>query len=209
MMGGLLLAAMAGAGAASLPPAAAPYSALAEAAAYCELRIDQANSRFTLPRGTIVYTAMNPVVAQSVRARGAQLGPINAELPDLVKRFAATQPMAQRSGVGPEWFEYVRFGHDGSYAWTVTDPKAAACDVLVTDTDKPLAERDALVAKYQQAGWTLDQSVPGPALWVMSFAKGSASTGASKFVARMQGLGANADKTGVQMEIQFMALAKN
>jgi hypothetical protein len=194
--------------------ATASASALNEAAEFCAFNVRRAEGvSYTLPSGAISYQPMRANVVKSMRSRGMKIGPTTADLPELVSRFASTQPMARLSNVSPQWFDYVRFGRNGSFAWAISHPSLPLCDILITDTVNFLDERDKFLGDREAKGWSIDRSklTKGALFWSAS-ALESISDANSKLphlTVLMQGLDAGADRKGVQMEIQFRRVNSN
>jgi hypothetical protein len=195
----LLAAALASAGAE--PP---KVSALDEAASFCQWQISGKDGKFNMPAGSVRYENWGADVVALMKSKRIPVGPTFADLPELVVRFASTQPAGRLSGMSPEWFGYMSFGR--GKAWTVNYPKTSACDVMVTGSAEYLADRDSLLEKMQKGGWKLFEApaAQNSPLWRSTLSK-PGDTDGSNIVATVQGLSPDlATPDGVQLEIQFI-----
>jgi hypothetical protein len=195
----LLAAALASAGAEP-----AKVSALEEAASFCQWKVSGKDGQFDMPTGSVLYENWGTDVVALMKSKGIPVSPTFTDLPDLIVRFASTQPAGRLSGISPEWFSYVSFGR--GKAWTVDYPKISACDVMVTGSPEYLADRDSLLEKMQKGGWKLFETpaAENSPLW-KSTLRGPADKDGSTIVATVQGLSPDlATPDGVQLEIQFV-----
>ncbi|OYX89719.1 MAG: hypothetical protein B7Y74_16785 [Novosphingobium sp. 35-62-5] len=178
---------------------------LEQAFDYCAFESNGAEGGYTMPVGAVLYQPMDPAVAAQFRAMGNSraIGPISSDVPDLVKRFAQTQPITRRSDLAPIWFYYWSFGGKSPTAWAVSDAKTHSCEVMVTGNRNFLADRDTLISKLQQGGWSLTTPMPtsGSAFWTFTMTKEAAA--GRKLMFHAEGLGSTADRKGIQMSLTF------
>ncbi|HEX8241487.1 MAG TPA: hypothetical protein VF574_17255 [Allosphingosinicella sp.] len=127
--------------------------------------------------------------------------------PDLVKRFADTQPMGRLASA--ERF-YIQFMAPGGDVWAVVYDKLPGCDVMVTNAqgDMPAAA-SRLVASLQKSGWQVARSTAASAAMPLAqyvLGRRLPKTGAAdlSLSLRIRALsGSSADPTGVQLELSF------
>jgi hypothetical protein len=171
--------------------------ALAQAAAFCEASLFSGGVQ--LPPNTIIYMRV-PRAAGSVR-------PLS-ELPELVKRFAATQPMGrttQTSGA-------VKFAASEGEVWAVNYGEMPACDLMVTKGSNVPALAAALVRNLdEQGGWENVRTVPASASMplsdhVLRKLKPQADDQNYGFRLRVRWpIETAADQNGIQLEMSYLA----
>ncbi|MDT0507680.1 hypothetical protein [Novosphingobium sp. MMS21-SN21R] len=201
-LGAALIAANAALTAAPVVLAATP---LEQAVDYCAFETGGSNGRFAMPAGSVLYQPMDPSIVAQMRVLGNSraIGPTSSDVPDLVKRFAQTQPISRVSDLAPIWFYYWSFGGKSPTAWAVSDAKTHACEIMVTGNRNFVADRDTLISSLQRSGWLLETPTPanGSAFWTFTMTKEVPA--GSKLMFRAEGLGATADRNGIQMSLTF------
>jgi hypothetical protein len=183
---------------AAAAPAAPPLSeALGQAASFCEAALYTGS--VGLPANATVYMSI-PAAAGGVR-------PLS-EIPELVQRFAATQPMGRT--VAPN--VAVRFLASEGEVWTIGYGEVAACDLMVTNGSDVPALAAALVAGLdQEKGWDSVKAVPASAAMPLSQhvlvkPKPQADDPAYAFRVKVRWPDAPAaDRDGVQLDMSYVA----
>ena len=187
-------------------PLQAQGPALYDAVRFCSYGMGVRESdRFNMPPGSEMYQVLHPTVAAVMKQRGMTVGPSNAEVPDLVIRFASTQPMGRLSSTAPDQFDYASFNSDGDMAWTVRYPDVEACDIMVTGEEDYLADKDATISTMQANGWLVerDEIVVDGLMWrtVLNHPQGLDGVVLQSV---FQGfVESDPKEEGVQMEVQF------
>jgi len=125
------------------PAQAAPPpvdSALAGAARYCEAVVTERKSLPPLPAGVTVHS--------------------DSGVPDLIKRFTATQPMLRMFGVD----SYAHFRARNGQVWVVRSQQAVTCDIVVTAVPGGSAALSAsFLGSLPGQGWKTLSSSPATA----------------------------------------------
>jgi hypothetical protein len=135
---GLVLSAALLAPAPTAPPPV--DAALASAARYCEAVVTERKTPPSLPAGATVHS--------------------DSGIPDLIKRFAATQPMIRMFGVD----SYAHFHARNGQVWVVRSQQAVACDIVVTAVPGGSAALGATFVKSLPGqGWISLASSPATA----------------------------------------------
>ncbi|HEY0130681.1 MAG TPA: hypothetical protein VGB57_04680 [Allosphingosinicella sp.] len=170
-------------------PAASPpvETALASAARYCETVVTEKNVAPPLPAGA------------TVEPEGG--------VPDLVKRFAATQSMVSMFGVGA----FAHFRARNGQVWVIRSPQPAVCHIMVTAVPGGSAALGASFTKSLAGqGWQTVSSIPASAampLWRHKVAKWVSKPNSPNFglLLDVQGLlPPSSTEDGVQMELSFI-----
>lgn len=133
--------------------------------------------------------------------------------PDLVKRFAQTQPSGRLASKPP--FNLHLLGKGGE-VWAVVYEGLPTCDVMVTGAsgDMP-ATAVRLAEALRRSGWQIVGSTPATATMPLSeqvLIKKVAKPGTppSSLKLRLRALsGAAADPAGIQLEMSFLGSASN
>ncbi|HEX8308705.1 MAG TPA: hypothetical protein VF645_09855 [Allosphingosinicella sp.] len=167
------------------PPAV--DSALAGAARYCEAIVMAKKSTLPVPAGVTIHS--------------------DSGVPDLIRRFAATQPMTRMFGID----SYAHFHARNGQVWVVRSEQAVSCDIVVTAVPGGAdALRDSFLKSLPGQGWQMRSSstaTPTKPLWRHSFVKWVPKASASGFglVLDVRGLHpAASTEDGVQMELGFI-----
>ena len=126
---------------APMPAAPPPVdAALASAARYCEAVVTEKKTAPPLPAGVTVHS--------------------DSGIPDLIKRFAATQPMIRMFGVD----SYAHFHARNGQVWVVRSQQAVACDIVVTAVPGGSAALgDSFTRSLPGQGWKTLSSSPATA----------------------------------------------
>ena len=121
-------------------------AALAQGAAYCEAMLY--SEQIELPPGATIFRG---------NFKGAYgIQPIDA-LPDLVRRFGATQPFGRTSGVQGA----VRFAAHHGEVWALTYGEWPACDLMVTKGENVADLGQSPVRRLEkEQGWNSTQAAP-------------------------------------------------
>lgn len=129
--------------------------------------------------------------------------------PDLVKRFAQTQPSGRLASGNPFYLHFL--AKDGD-VWAVVYDGTPTCDVMVTGAsgDMP-ATASRLAEALRRSGWQVAGSTPATAAMPLAqyvllkkIPKAGAPDSAVRL--RIRALsGASADPAGVQLEMSFLA----
>lgn len=185
------------AGAASRKPAKGGVeSALANAAEYCERAATRAaGPGMPVPSrgGVAIHDGTPPAMGT----------------PDLVKRFAQTQPSGRLASGTPLYLNF--FAKDGD-VWAVVYDGTPTCDVMVTGAsgDMPAAAA-RLAGSLRRSGWQIAASTPAAAAMPLAqhvLLKKMPKAGAPAFGLRLRIRalgGTSADPAGVQLEMSFLA----
>lgn len=192
---GALVAAPAGA-AAKKPAKNGLEATLANAAAYCERVATRAPGT-----GMLVPTGGRAAIHDGT--------PPALGTPDLVKRFAETQPSRHLASGSPF---YVNFLTEGAQVWAVVYEGTQTCDVVVTGAvgDMPaIAAR--LAESLRKSGWQIVESSPASATMplarhVLTRKVPAAAAPETSLRLQLRALsGAAADPAGVQLEMSVLA----
>jgi hypothetical protein len=180
-------------------PAARPSvprldSAITSAVSYCESVAARENiATFPMPIGADMHDATPPALGT----------------PDIVKRFAATQPIGRMAA--PSFF--VRFPASNGEVWAVLYEGMPACDFMITgaDGDMPTLATDLAKSLGATRGWRTMSSEPatgGMPFAQLVLVKRMPRTGTPEFALRasIRALSASiATKEGVQLDMSFLA----
>ncbi|HEX8381365.1 MAG TPA: hypothetical protein VF619_12555 [Allosphingosinicella sp.] len=130
-------------------------------------------------------------------------------VPDLVKRFAETQPTGRLAPSAPF---YLHFFTSGADVWAVVYDKLPSCDVMVTGAAGDLqAVASRLTQALRKSGWQSMGSTAATAAMPLAqhvLVKKVARPGAPEAVLtlRVRALsGPSADPAGVQLEMSFLS----
>ena len=190
-----LVAAPAGAGS-KKPAKDGVESTLVNASAYCERVATRAPGT-----GILVPTAGRAAIHDG--------SPPALGTPDLVKRFAETQPSRHLASGSPF---YVNFLTEGAQVWAVVYEGTPTCDVVVTGAagDMPaIAAR--LAESMRKRGWQIVQSTPASAAMPLAqhlLTRKVPAAAAPETTVRLQLRAlssAAADPAGVQLEMSVLA----
>jgi hypothetical protein len=190
-----LVAAPAGAGS-KKPAKDGIESTLVNASAYCERVATRAPGT-----GILLPTAGRVAIHDG--------SPPALGTPDLVKRFAETQPSRLLASGSPF---YVNFLTEGAQVWAVVYGGTPTCDVVVTGAagDMPaIAAR--LAESMRKSGWQIVESSPASGTMPLAqhvLAKKVPAAAAPENSMRLQLRalsGTAADPAGVQLEMSIMA----
>jgi hypothetical protein len=171
-------------------------STLAKASSFCEgaaLRPAGAGVQLSSLRGVAIHDG----------------APRDLDVPDLVKRFAKTRPMARMTSSPSLYLQFS--GRDGD-AWALVYQELPACDVMVTGAtgDMPAAA-SRLAQSLSSNGWQIAGSTDATAAMPLSkhvLVKKIARPGMRDFglMLSLRALaGDAADPTGSQLEMKFLA----
>jgi hypothetical protein len=135
--------------------------------------------------------------------------PRDAGVPDLVKRFARTRPMAPLASSPSLHLHFLAPGGD---VWALVYDGLPACDVMVTGASGDLpAAASRLAEALGRDGWQIAGSSPATAAMPLAkhvLSKKIAKPGTPDFglMLSLRALaGDSADPTGVQLEMRFLA----
>jgi hypothetical protein len=196
MIVGAALAAVAQA-AAPAPAAPALAEALAQGAAFCEASLY--SGAVQLPSNTVIYMRVHRS-AGSVR-------PLS-ELPELVQRFSATQPMGRVAPVSGA----VKFTAADGEVWAVNYGERPACDLMVTKgSNVPEMAAELVRSLDEQGSWDSVRSAPATAEMPLAdhlLRKPRPQADDPNYGLRLAvrwPVGTAADPAGVQLEMSYLA----
>jgi hypothetical protein len=170
-------------------PAARPPvdAALASAARYCEAVVTDRTTSPPLPAGATVHS--------------------DSGVPDLIKRFAAMQPVTRMFGID----SYAHFHARNGQVWVVRSQQSVACDIVVTAVPGGSAALgESFTKSLPGQGWKNLFSLPATAarpFWRQTFVKWVPKANSPNFGLSLKFLGLlppGSTEEDSQLELSFI-----